>query len=78
MEGLQYYSYLRYITYQKVIMEFRFLLDSVYAHKVAEKIGVDCVLILSCHHTLQKLEKCGVPVLCSIKEVLTIVDEKPL
>jgi len=59
-------------------MEFLFLLDSAYVHEVAEKIGAECVLIPSGHHTLQKLENCGVPILGSIKEVLTILDEKPL
>jgi len=58
--------------------EVLFVGDTVHDHDVADAIGADCVLIPSGHHTLQKLENCGVPILGSIKEVLTILDEKPL
>ncbi len=44
--------------------------DTVHDHEVAQAIGADCVLVLSNHHTEEKLSSCGVPVLESLREVL--------
>jgi phosphoglycolate phosphatase len=46
-----------------------FVGDTVHDYDVAREIGADCVLIPSGHNPRQKLEKCGVPVLNSIREL---------
>ena len=47
--------------------------DTSHDYEVAKEMGVDCVLVAIGHHPKDKLEKCGVPVLQSLREVLGIV-----
>jgi len=53
--------------------EVLFVGDTRHDHEVAEAMGIDCVLIPSGHHTREKLENCGVPLLDSLKDVVVFV-----
>ena len=46
--------------------------DTVHDFEVAKAIGTDCVLIPSGHHSLQKLHSCGVKVLDSLQDTLSL------
>lgn len=45
--------------------------DTVHDHEVAQAIGVDCLLIPSGHQSRARLEACGVPVIETLKDVLS-------
>ncbi|MDS1030154.1 HAD family hydrolase [Bacillota bacterium LX-D] len=44
--------------------------DTIHDYQTAQAMGTDCILIAAGHQTRQKLEKCGVPVLESLQELL--------
>jgi phosphoglycolate phosphatase len=47
--------------------------DTTHDHEVATAMGADCILIVSGHQDRMRLEKCGVPVLDSLKELLAAI-----
>lgn len=49
--------------------EVLFIGDTVHDYDVSKEIGIDCVLIPSGHQPISKLESCGVPVLCSLRDI---------
>ena len=69
--GKQWMSTLRFKPHEVL-----FIGDTVHDHEVAEAIGADCVLIPSGHHTREKLETCGVPILRSLEDVLPFLNER--
>ncbi len=54
--------------------EVLFVGDTNHDHEVAEAIGADCVLLASGHHSRQRLEATGAPVLEGIGEVVGFVE----
>ena len=50
--------------------EVLFVGDTLHDHEVADVLGIDCLLISNGHHTREKLEKSGVPVLQTLSEVI--------
>ncbi len=49
--------------------EVLFIGDTVHDYEVAQAIHTDCILVASGHHTREKLDSCGVPVLASLSEI---------
>jgi len=47
--------------------------DTSHDYEVAEIIGVDCILIPSGHYPREKLEKCNVPIINSLDEILNFL-----
>ncbi|NCQ19142.1 MAG: phosphatase [Ignavibacteria bacterium CG22_combo_CG10-13_8_21_14_all_37_15] len=47
--------------------------DTIHDFNVAAEIGADCILVASGHQSRKNLERCGVPVFDSIKELLEII-----
>jgi len=50
-----------------------FVGDTIHDFEVARALGLDCALIPSGHHTRDRLESCGVPLLDGLREVLGFV-----
>jgi len=50
-----------------------FVGDTVHDYEVASSISVDCILIPSGHQLKEKLERCGVKVVDSVRDVLNII-----
>ncbi len=53
--------------------EILFIGDTIHDHEVAEKMGVDCILIPSGHYSKERLKYCNVPLLKSLHEVLNFI-----
>lgn len=49
--------------------------DTVHDYEVAEAAGTDCILVTCGHHTVEKLESCGVKVYGSFKEILESIKQ---
>jgi phosphoglycolate phosphatase len=47
--------------------------DTTHDHEVATAMGVDCILIVSGHQDRDRLERCRIPVLGSLAELLSVV-----
>ncbi len=43
--------------------------DTMHDHEVAQALGIDCILLCHGHHSRQRLQKCGVPVVESLQSV---------
>jgi len=46
-----------------------FIGDTLHDFEVAEAMGIDCVLVAQGHHSRERLQVCGVPVLADLAEV---------
>ena len=53
--------------------EILFVGDTSHDYEVAEIIRVDCILIPSGHYPREKLEKCNVPIINSLDEILNFL-----
>ncbi|MFC1738786.1 HAD family hydrolase [Planctomycetota bacterium] len=47
--------------------------DTVHDFKVAEKTGVDCILLSIGHHTPERLQSCNVPVVDSLANIMELL-----
>lgn len=50
--------------------QFLYIGDTTHDCQVAREIGVDVVLFTNGHHTPERLQDCGVPLICSLRQVL--------
>ena len=48
--------------------------DTVHDFEVAKAIGIDCVLYPSGHNSLERLKSCGIQVIDSLMEILTLLN----
>ncbi len=53
--------------------QFLYIGDTTHDCQVAREIGVDVVLFTNGHHTPERLQDCGVPLICSLRQVLMVL-----
>ena len=50
-----------------------FIGDTRHDSEVARELGIDCILVPNGHHSLERLEQCGHPIIQSLNELLEIL-----
>jgi len=46
--------------------------DTTHDFEVAQELGIDCVLFSGGHNSLERLKKCGVPIISSLKDIFDL------
>jgi len=50
--------------------------DTVHDYEVASELNIDCLLILSGHHSKEKLARCGSPLVRSLSQVVNYIEKE--